>query len=421
LGLPAAFAALWIARRQKLGPYFQPMAVMAFCLLLVLDPGHLVYYAIHWIPMAEETLQSYNFLEGFTAMAALLTAMGIASFLANAPRRAAPRWALPVAVVAMAGWSARQLTVWARGGVFPDGARAVAETAVALALFAAGAWILRGECGRRRTAIAAAAILFVLCDYKVFGTNRLFNTRDGDVDELYPPGRMLGINEPGMAAMIANRHYRVISDGSPSAMDFRVSGLASPQGLDPLLTRRYRALVERWGVAFQTTRVFQMDYRNSAMLQALGVRYVISYAAAASEPLLAGNPDFRRVGPDNSFYRVYEYLRAKPQYEWDGVAAEAWPVEWLPGRRVFRIRSERGGRFGLVEQFFPGWRAAIDGRPAAIALWREAFQSIDVPPGEHTIAFEYRSRWLPLGAGISLSAFGALIFGIAAGGRAKAG
>jgi uncharacterized membrane protein YfhO len=76
-------------------------------------------------------------------------------------------------------------------------------------------------------------------------------------------------------------------------------------------------------------------------------------------------------------------------------------VEWLAERRAFRVSSTAGGRFGLVEQFYPGWRATVDGKPAAIGRWRGAFQEIEVPTGEHSVVFEYRSRWLRLGAAIS--------------------
>ena len=92
---------------------------------------------------------------------------------------------MPVAMLAMAAWSVRQLRVWARGGAFASGGPAVAETAAALALLALALFTLRAESGFRRRSMAAAVILFALCDYKVYGTNRLFNTRDGDVDQTY--------------------------------------------------------------------------------------------------------------------------------------------------------------------------------------------------------------------------------------------
>jgi hypothetical protein len=395
-GLPAIFAVLYALGRRDWRPYGQAAITLAACLFLVLDPGHVVYYTIVHVPLLERTMQSYNFYEGAAAMAALITALGFNAFLKSG--RAAQRWVTPGAVTILVAWTVRQFV---RGGAFPSGWTAAAETAIALVLFALAAST------RRRGAIIAL-LLFAFADYKVYGTNRLFNTRPGDVDEMYPPHAIRGISEEAYRAMMANRQYRVTSDGSPSSMEFRMYGLSSPQGLDPLLSARYRGLMEQWGATFETTRVFRMNYGNRDMLETLGVRYAISYAGGPSEAFLAGSPDFRRVGPD-SFYHVYEYVHAQPAYRWEG---EARPTGWLPERRAFTVRSAAGGRFVLAEQQFPGWRATVDGRAVPIELWRGAFQAVDVPAGEHSVVFEYRSRWLPLGAGISAVALLALLAAI---------
>jgi hypothetical protein len=413
-GLAATFAIVWAAWRRDLRPYWQPLVVMAFGLFLVLDPHALVYWTIERIPLLESSAQSYNFYEGVAAIAALITATGISAFLERGPRRAAPRWLMPVVVLAMAAWSVRQLRIWAQGGAFATGGRAVAGTAIALALFAIALWTLRAESGARRAWVAAAVILFALCDYKVYGTNRQFNTRDGDVDDNYSVHGIRGINDTAYQTMWTNRDYRVTSDGSPSSMEFRMWGLATPQGLDPLLTKRYRALIVRWGAHFQTQRVFLMDYRNEEMLQTLGVRYAITYRGAADAPYLAESPNFRLVGSDDSFYRVYEYRHARPPFGWDGALGDARPTEWMPERRAFQVRSGRGGRFGLVEQYSPGWEAAVDGAPVTIERWREAFQSVPVAPGEHTVVFEYHAPWLSLGETISLVSLAGLVCVIAA-------
>jgi hypothetical protein len=387
-GLPAAFAILYALGRREWRPYLQAAITLAACLFLVLDPGHVVYYTIVHVPLLERTMQSYNFYEGAAAMAALVTAIGLDQFFRSG--RPAQRWLTPGAVILLAAWTVRQ---YLRGGAFPSGWAAAAETAIAFVLFALAAST------RRRGAILAL-LLFALVDYKVYGTNRLFNTRPGDVDDLYPAHAIRGISDEAYRAMMANRQYRVTSDGSPSSMEFRMFGISSPQGLDPLLSARYRELMEQWGATFETTRIFRMNYGNRDMLETLGVRYAISYAGGPSEALLAGSPDFRRIGPD-SFYHVYEYVHAQPAYHWAG---DAWPTGWLPERRAFTVQSPAGGPFVLAEQQSRGWRATVDGRAAPIALWRGVFQAIDVPAGEHTVVFEYRSPWLPLGGAVSLLA-----------------
>jgi uncharacterized membrane protein YfhO len=90
-----------------------------------------------------------------------------------------------------------------------------------------------------------------------------------------------------------------------------------------------------------------------------------------------------------------------------------------PERRAFQVRSDHGGRFFLVEQFYPGWKAAVDGRPTAIERWNGAFQSIRVEAGAHEIVFEYHSTYLIAGAVISLAAVAGLLLTILADRRAK--
>jgi uncharacterized membrane protein YfhO len=83
---------------------------------------------------------------------------------------------------------------------------------------------------------------------------------------------------------------------------------------------------------------------------------------------------------------------------------------WRPARREFLVRSDQGGRFVLVEQFFPGWEGQVDGHAANIERWNGAFQAVYVPPGEHTVEFRYHSRLLPAGAAISLLSLVLLVF-----------
>jgi uncharacterized membrane protein YfhO len=129
--------------------------------------------------------------------------------------------------------------------------------------------------------------------------------------------------------------------------------------------------------------------------------------------LLSKDPAFRLLGSDNSFYRVYEWIHARPSYYWkDQEEATVFPLEWTPGSRELEVNSEKGGRFVLVEQFFPGWQALVDRDPVQIERSDGAFQSIVVAPGTHLISFKFRPSSLTTGACLSalaLVALGAII------------
>jgi len=56
----------------------------------------------------------------------------------------------------------------------------------------------------------------------------------------------------------------------------------------------------------------------------------------------------------------------------------------------------------LADMYFPGWRARVDGATTRIYRTNYLFRGIVVPPGRHTITFEYRPMSVAIGALISL-------------------
>jgi hypothetical protein len=157
------------------------------------------------------------------------------------------------------------------------------------------------------------------------------------------------------------------------------------------------------------------------MLRSLGVRYVLVRSGAGHGPAIAASPNFRLAGRKDIFCRVYEYVHARPSYHWeDEPGGTATPVAWEPELREFAVRSEKGGRFVLIEQFYPGWRAMVDGQPAGIERWGGAFQAIRLAAGEHRVRFEFRPASLRFGAAVSLLALGALLLLVRADWRSRA-
>lgn len=52
-----------------------------------------------------------------------------------------------------------------------------------------------------------------------------------------------------------------------------------------------------------------------------------------------------------------------------------------------------GGVLVLTDQWYPGWTATVDGRPAPILRADVALRGVAVGPGSHTVEFRYRPRW----------------------------
>jgi hypothetical protein len=407
LGIPALFAVVWGLWRHRTGPYVQAL-VLAAAMLALANPRDWMIHAVECVSFLKYTMQPFNFYAGVAAAAALFTAVALEDYLAGSRSTLAETSLGTAGMSACATlpllyWVGREIVLYARGAAMPVRWHSAKDAAIAAAIFGLGLWAVRETKGRARVALAAVLLLAVTVDYKVYGTPRWFNAVDGDVDNERPAYGIHGVDDQEYRAMWTNRQYRIATghDVGPAPTDFRVWELATPQGFDPFLPVRYRETIERW-TKFDTNRMFTTDLRNDAMMRGLGVRYVLVPNFYAEVPWLKTNPKFRRVAPADSYMHVYEYLDAKAPYGWeDEGAGSVEPASWIAERREFRVQSERGGRFFLVEQFFPGWRATVDGAPTRIDRWGGAFQSILVEGGAHRVRFEFRPRSFYIGLAMS--------------------
>ena len=131
---------------------------------------------------------------------------------------------------------------------------------------------------------------------------------------------------------------------------------------------------------------------------------------------LASSPDWKLLEPSTSYFKVFELSDPQPSYYWEPSTetrnAEAKPTRWDPAMREFSVRSPAGGRFVFAEQNFPGWRATIDGKDTAISPHDRILQSVEVPPGEHTVRFAFQSRGLTSGAGLTLTGLAILFLAV---------
>lgn len=251
--------------------------------------------------------------------------------------------------------------------------------------------------------MAGALLLAAGIEYKAFGTSKQFNTRPDDLDAVAFRSPFLGLNDAVYRKVRDDVSYRVAVDPvtGPFAPDLRHFGLATPGGFDPMMPAAYREKLKAWSQE-NDPRVLTLDPANGELLRSLGVRYFITAEAGRYYGALRSSPDYTLLEPSRGYFKVFELKNARPAYRWlAGDAASAEPLAWTPERREFRVRSAAGGRVVLVEQFFPGWRARIDGRPAPVERFDDVFQAVGVPAGEHRVEFEYRSRTLGWGSLVS--------------------
>ncbi|MBC8165364.1 MAG: YfhO family protein [Bryobacteraceae bacterium] len=403
LGAVAIFALLWAIRHPRRKSLLPSVSIAAASFWFMTDPGEvLTRVMMATIPLAGDVIRQFNFLLGPAFAAALLTTDSLDNFL-NVPTG----WRVPNALrilwlVSAVVFSGLLVLIWQHLGVVAfTGLASAGYVLVLLALFGLGMVIYRCQ---PTAPVVLALLTMVFLEYKAFGTNRKFNAHTGNADRFYRGdarlgGRSLrGLDDEVYEQIKREPYYRVAIVAGFHATDFRHYSLTTPQGFDPFLPEPYKRAVEAY-VPFQTNRLFAIDPLNLPFLDRFAVRFVMTQADTPEDRKLVEHQSFRLLEPSTSFFRIHELIGARPIWRFSG---DVKPAHWSPERRTFRVDSRQGGAFTLVEQFFPGWHATVDGRENPLEVSDGAFQSTQVPAGKHEVAFVYRPLSLRIGAVLSL-------------------
>ena len=100
-------------------------------------------------------------------------------------------------------------------------------------------------------------------------------------------------------------------------------------------------------------------------------------------------------------------------------------VAYAPEQVVVDVTTDAPGYLMLTDTFYPGWEAAVDGRPTPILRADVLFRAVRLEPGTHRVEFRYRPASLRWGTWISVVAallwvggmIGVLLFGMGKNGR----
>lgn len=415
VGLPAlALAALAVARRGR-DPQVRFHAALAlFGLAAALGVPPLPWLW-RWLPFFSSANPT-RLLVLFCFGAAVLAGLG-ADDDAPAPRgltrgcAAGAAAALFVAVVAVlrfgSQWRPAEL-----GFFFGQSAAFLLEAALALRLLSAPSF--------RRWAPLLAALFLLRVDLGVNPTapERL----------LYPP-------TPGTEALAALQgEGRVFGLGAALAPDAGMAvGLRDARGRDFAGLRRYEELV--------TGRAGDFDFYQRAPALPPSASLLAVSAIAATPATAAAVPDgwapastgdllvYRAPGPGRRALFVPQAATMLPAQALARARAPGFDPEqvvllddWFTapvtagahgdahityeesGEVIVAVHSDGPGWLLLLDSWYPGWRAEVDGVPTAVRRGDYAFRAVPVPKGGSLVRFHYVpfAFWIGLGlAGLS--------------------
>ncbi len=148
-------------------------------------------------------------------------------------------------------------------------------------------------------------------------------------------------------------------------------------------------------------RLYQLDNTLPRAFFAPGIRLVSSHVDALYNLLRPEFPGGNTV--------ILEGSQSVPEIMQEGAGAVS-VLDYQNNYVLCEVEAKSAGYLVLLDSYYPGWRAYLDGNETTILKANYAFRAVPVPPGKHQVAFRYKPQSFYVGlAGTSF----ALLFGLA--------
>ncbi len=306
------------------------------------------------------------------------------------------------------------------------------RNALVLALVLVGSGFVLWAASRRwrlpRAGVAAAPLLAVLllaADVTSYSAG--FNTKADP--------RLLDFVPPTIAALPQeDQPYRIISFGDEdilppnSGMLFR---LQDARGYDTIIPRRY---TEYWSlmedpqglIYSKIHKLARPEALASPYLDLLNVKYILSakpldlplvydgptkvyrnpdvapraFVATSAESVSLAADSLSRLRSGSFDPRQHIVLEGAPA----GLPSAAGPARparitaYTPLQVTVETDAEVASVLVLLDSYFPGWQASVDGQEVTIYRAQHNFRGVLLPPGSHRIEFQYKPLSFRIGA-----------------------
>lgn len=312
--------------------------------------------------------------------------------------------------------------------------------------------------------IRVLAALFMIAGMQLYGFHKYRVV--GDYEFLYP-------EHPVLQKLQGDPLSRFMAFGYPVVPNLTMEyGMYSPEGLNPIFSKRYGELVyaAMHGGALSRSiprievslseltgrETITQNVTRLRLLSLLGVGHIAYHSPPGTEDAIPPGQkfpadQFLSVGSHDG-WSMYKNLRAFPRamliHEYEVVAddagllrlmfsdavdlsktvmlekppsgitvakpavsntSKAMITTYSPNRVEVSTHADADGLLLLTDTYYPGWKAEVDGIPADIYRADYAFRAVAVPSGEHRVVFRYMPLSFVLGASATaVSALGLL-------------
>jgi hypothetical protein len=259
----------------------------------------------------------------------------------------------------------------------------------------------------RRPAPSAQAIGAAL------GTHRLLYYPNDEYEVKYE--RFVSFKSFGPAGLAYGARDSLMADVST------LDGVATANNFEPLVSARYSDLMDVISATHSLPLLRLMDIAVIASPSQLGLEPVATSASG-------GVHFYRAPGVPQRIWLPTEAITveggsaamsalADPNFdpsktvvlENSDETAPVAPLHLPPSAAAVTIpvNLAQAGWVVLADTGYPGWVVTVDGRPAQVRHGDYAFRAVAVPPGVHTVVFDYQPE--SLRQGLFLTALGALL------------
>lgn len=289
----------------------------------------------------------------------------------------------------------------------PPGLAAGVGRAVTLLLLTSGAALLVSRRSERVHSLMALPAIILVVD--LFATGIGYNPTASS-SEVYPATPLI------TELQKRSGHDRIMpvnrgnfSFAGPSAVmppnGAMVFGLRDVQGYDSLFPGQYKRFMD------EIAAPVDPDYKSSP----LQVGNMI-FAKNPASPLVPVTGTRLLVSREQLGIANERFIEGIYVSELPGapgrVQLPGGKVSWIrddPTTVDLEVSSPAAASLVIADQFYPGWRAQIDGEPAEIARSNSVFRQIAVPAGSHRVSFRYLPASFLVGLYVALTSIAACL------------